>query len=119
MEETGVTPSVHIDDFRFDLGAFEFSIFSSASLGRFSLGDSTPETFFEIASSTGITASISNIFFVDAGNQRIGILDSTPDFDLDVAGTVGIDGALTIGDATGDTVTANADSWTFANDTNF
>jgi len=115
--KNGVSLSADIDIFN-NQGT-KFAIFSSTSLGRFGLGDTTPEAYFEIASSSGIVASISNIFFVDANNQRVGILDSTPDFNLDVAGTLGIDGALTIGDATSDTVTANADSWTFTNDTNF
>ncbi len=36
-----------------------------------------------------------------------------------VTGNLSITGNTTLGDATGDTVTANADAWTFANDTNF
>src|SRR3989338_5088916 len=54
-------------EFRNNNAGSIFAIFASTSLGRFSLGDSTPEAFFEIASSTGVTASISNIFFVNAG----------------------------------------------------
>ncbi|MDP3696995.1 MAG: hypothetical protein Q8R55_03075, partial [Candidatus Taylorbacteria bacterium] len=50
-----------------------FVTISSTSLGRFSLGDSTPETYFEIASSSGIVASISNTFYVDGTNQSIGV----------------------------------------------
>ncbi|MDP3696622.1 MAG: hypothetical protein Q8R55_01160, partial [Candidatus Taylorbacteria bacterium] len=49
-------------------GGRMFAIFSSTSMGRFGLGDSTPEAFFEIASGSGITASISNIFFVNANS---------------------------------------------------
>ncbi|MEK7082605.1 MAG: hypothetical protein AAB972_00415, partial [Patescibacteria group bacterium] len=66
-------------------------------------------------------ASISNVLYVGTLNNaaNVGIGDSTPDFLLDVAGTLGVDGNTTLGDATGDTVTANADSWTFVNDTNF
>src|SRR3990167_4798993 len=37
-----------------------FAKFSSTSSGRFGLGDTTPEAFFEIASSSGVVASISN-----------------------------------------------------------
>ncbi|MDO8649951.1 MAG: hypothetical protein Q7K33_01420, partial [Candidatus Berkelbacteria bacterium] len=43
-----------------------FAIFSSASSGRFGLGDTTPEAYFEIASSSGVVASISNIFSINA-----------------------------------------------------
>ena len=50
-----------------------FAIFSSTSLGRFGLGDTTPETFFEIASSSGITASISNIFSINADSSLLSI----------------------------------------------
>ena len=50
-----------------------FAIFSSASLGRFGLGDTTPEAFFEIASSSGIVASISNTFYVDGTKNAVGI----------------------------------------------
>ncbi|MEK7604084.1 MAG: helix-turn-helix domain-containing protein, partial [Patescibacteria group bacterium] len=38
---------------------------------------------------------------------------------LTVNGNANITGNTTLGDATGDTVTSNADAWTFANDTNF
>ena len=48
---------------------------------------------------------------------EVGIGDTTPDFLLDVAGTFGVDGNITLGDASGDTVTVNSDAWTFANDT--
>jgi hypothetical protein len=41
----------------------------------------------------------------------------TPDYKLDVAGTFGVDGAVTLGDASGDAVTVNSAAWTFANDT--
>src|SRR3990167_5777621 len=50
-----------------------FAIFSSTSLGRFGLGDTTPEAFFEIASSSGITASISNIFSINADSSLLSI----------------------------------------------
>ena len=53
--------------------------------------------------------------WLNGGN--VGIGDATPDFLLDVAGTLGVDGNITLGDAVGDTVTANAGAWTFANDT--
>src|SRR3989344_7010442 len=43
-----------------------FAKFSSTSSGRFGLGDTTPEAFFEIASSSGVVASISNIFSINA-----------------------------------------------------
>jgi len=44
-----------------------------------------------------------NLFFVDAGNDRVGIADSGPDFDLDVNGDIGIreDNNLTFHDGTG------------------
>ncbi len=62
-----------------DAGVSRF-IFASTSLGRFGFGDVSPETFFEVASSSGITASISNVFSVDATNGRVdanGIVRST------------------------------------------
>ncbi|MDP3697585.1 MAG: hypothetical protein Q8R55_06265, partial [Candidatus Taylorbacteria bacterium] len=66
------------------------AVFSSTSLGRFGLGDSTPETFFEIASSSGIVASISNTFYIDATNQRVGIGTSVPAVALHVVGAASI-----------------------------
>jgi len=44
-----------------------------------------------------------NLFFLDAGNDRVGIADSGPDFDLDVNGDIGIreDNNLTFHDGTG------------------
>src|SRR6185436_1426413 len=67
-----------------------FAIFSSTSLGRFGIGDSTPEAYFEIASSSGITASISNTFYVDALNKRVGINTSTPAVALDISGSASV-----------------------------
>lgn len=61
-------------------------------------------------------SSDSTPFVIDASGS-VGIGDSTPDYLLDVAGALGVDGAVTLGDASGDTVTSNAASWTFANDT--
>ncbi|MEK7154452.1 MAG: hypothetical protein AAB792_02760, partial [Patescibacteria group bacterium] len=60
--------------------------FTNDSLGRFGLGDITPETFFEIASSSGIVASISNTFYVDATNQRVGIGTTGPSTPLHISG---------------------------------
>jgi hypothetical protein len=64
--------------------------------------------------STGTTVDDSGVYW---SGSAMGIGDATPDYLLDVAGTLGIDGALTIGDASGDTVTSNAGAWTFANNT--
>src|SRR3989339_14939 len=49
------------------------------------------------------------------GNVGIGI--TNPGYLLEVNGTARVNGALTIGDASGDTVTSNADAWTFVNAT--
>ena len=75
-----------------DAGTSRF-IFASTSLGRFGFGDVTPEAFFEIASSSGITASISNVFTVNGG---AGASVSKP-FTFDVNSTR----AFVVGDGTG------------------
>ena len=68
---SGVSLSADVDIYD-DTGT-KFAIFSSTSSGRFGLGDVTPEAYFEIASSSGIVASISNIFSIDATNNRLNI----------------------------------------------
>ncbi len=76
--------------------------------GRTALG-ATEEVFQVLNGTTVITTIL--------GNGSMGINDETPDYLLDVAGTFGVDGNVTLGDASGDTVTSNAAAWTFANDT--
>src|SRR3989344_3633489 len=69
-----------------------FAIFSSTSLGRFGLGDTTPEAFFEIASSSGIVASISNIFSINATDNLISINSNASlsgAFEITRNGTIG------------------------------
>ncbi|OGN29848.1 MAG: hypothetical protein A3A33_00995 [Candidatus Yanofskybacteria bacterium RIFCSPLOWO2_01_FULL_49_25] len=63
------------------------NIYKNAS-GRVGIGDTTPEAFFEIASASGITASISNTFYVDASTQRVGIGTTVPGQTLTVNGTI-------------------------------
>lgn len=65
------------------------------------------------ATASGGTNNYAAVF--DAGS--VGIGDTTPDFTLDVAGTLGVDGNITLGDTSGDTVTSTAAAWTFSSDT--
>jgi len=68
--------------------------------------------------SIGLETSGSERLRIDSSGN-VGIGDTSPDYLLDVAGTAGFDGDVTLGDASADTVTANAAAWTFANDTTF
>ena len=54
-------------------------------------------------------------FNLGTGGVAIGLTTTT--FSLEVNGTARINGDFTIGDATGDAVTVNADAWTFVNAT--
>ena len=60
---------------------------------------------------SGITFGTDTNLYRNAANQ----LHTDDSFDID--GNLITDGNTTLGNASGDTVTANADAWTFANDT--
>jgi len=63
-----------------------------------------------ITSSSG-TSSLANLTVSSSGTSSLA--------NLTVTGNLTVNGNTTLGDASGDTVTVNSASWTFANDTNF
>jgi hypothetical protein len=64
-------------------------------------------------------AGVTAVKFVDTTGSAAYYLDPGGSTSMVLAGSASIEGNTTIGNASGDTLTANAAAWTFANDTNF
>ncbi|MEK7579707.1 MAG: hypothetical protein AAB469_00760, partial [Patescibacteria group bacterium] len=76
-------------------------------------GDLTVSKEF-VSSGTG-SSSFAGSLLISKGFNAQAIVGTA----LTINGNASVTGNTTLGDASGDTVTANADAWTFANDTNF
>ncbi|MEM2988268.1 MAG: NYN domain-containing protein, partial [Candidatus Bathyarchaeia archaeon] len=63
-------------------------LFRVTEAGNVGIGETNPTAKLEITGSTGLTASISNTFYVDAANQRVGIGTTNPEAKLDVYGSL-------------------------------
>ncbi|MEK7121375.1 MAG: hypothetical protein AAB857_01565, partial [Patescibacteria group bacterium] len=130
-------------------GTLQVGGFSSASYNRFGTSTTGHSNYISASNdllvsgdletrgtaSFGGVASISGNFFTYGANTFSGTGSSSfagslliskglnaqaiVGTSLTINGNASITGNTTLGDATGDTLTSNADAWTFANDTNF
>lgn len=91
----------------------------AADSGNVGIGDQTPDAKLNVLSTTEqlrLDYDDSNYTSFTVGSG--GDLTIAPTgSDTNVTGNLAISGGTTLGDASGDTVTANAAAWTFANDT--